>query len=165
MPRSSHHKRAGKQGGEKTKSRHGDGFYRQIGALGGRRTMELHGDEYDDIRQRAGESTRDKYGREHYRRLAARSARRRRASNRLRDQAIQNMLDDGWKIPTIIGLTWDDLPRLDKYLHNGLGEYLAQERPSTDAEHLFVSRSGKPLGLANTYTVMKRFQERRSKGH
>jgi hypothetical protein len=166
MPRSSHHKRAGKLGGQATRSRHGDdGFYRRIGALGGKRTMELHGDEYDEIRQRAGQSTRARYGREHYRRLAARSARKRRASNRLRDQAIQNMLDDGWKIPTIIGLTWEDLPKLDKYLHNGLGEYLAQERPTTDAEHLFVSRSGKPLGLANTYAVMKRFQERQSRSH
>lgn len=165
MPHSSHHQRAGRRGGETTKSRHGDGYYRRIGALGGNRTMELHGDEYDEIRQRAGESTRDRYGREHYRRLAARSARKRRASNRLRDQAIQHMLDDGWKIPTIIGLTWEDLPKLDKYLQNGLGEYLAQERPSTDSEQLFVSRSGKPLGLANTYAVMKRFQERQSRGH
>jgi hypothetical protein len=72
------------------------------------------------------------------------------------------MLDDGWKIPTIIGLTWEDLPRLDKYLSNGLGEYLAQERPATNSEHLFVSRSGKPLGLANTYAVMKRYRERQS---
>ncbi|MBN1657437.1 MAG: hypothetical protein JXA93_03495 [Anaerolineae bacterium] len=165
MPCRSHYKRAGKRGGETTKSRHGHGFYRRIGALGGRRTMELHGDEYDEVRQRAGESTRDKYGREHYHDLAARSAQKRRASNRLRDQSIQNMLDDGWKIPTIIGLTWEDLPRLDKYLQNGLGEYLAQERPSTDAEHLFVSRSGKPLGLANTYAVMKRFRERQGAGN
>jgi hypothetical protein len=164
MPQSNHHKRAGRRGGEATRSRHGDGFYRRIGALGGKRTMELHGDEYDDIRQRAGESTRDRYGQDHYRHMAAESARTRRAGNRLRDQAIQHMLDDGWKIPTIIGLTWEDLPKLDKYLQNGLGEYLAQERPSTDAEHLFVSRTGKPLGLANTYAVMKRFQQRQSKG-
>ena len=70
------------------------------------------------------------------------------------------MLDDGWKIPTIIGLKWDDLPRLGKYLSNGLGEYLEQERPDTDVAHLFVSRSGKPLGLANTYAVMKRYRQR-----
>ena len=71
------------------------------------------------------------------------------------------MLEDGWKIPTIIGLTWEDLPSLDKYLRNGLGEYLDKERPSTDSEHLYVSRSGKPLGLANTYAVMRRFRERK----
>jgi hypothetical protein len=163
MPRSSHHKRAGKLGGETTKSRHGDdGFYQRIGSLGGTRTMELHGDEYDEIRRRAGQSTRDRYGREYYCQLAAQSAQIRQASNELRDQAIQNMMDDGWKIPTIIDLTWEDLPRLDKYLDNGLGEYLSQERPSTNTEHLFVSRTGKPLGLANTYAVMKRFRERQS---
>ena len=162
MPHSSHHKRAGKLGGEATKARHGDdGFYRRIGAQGGRRTMELHGDEYDDIRRRAGQSTRDRYGRDHYRQLAALSAQKRQARNGLRDQAMQHMLEDGWKIPTIIGLTWEDLPKLDKYLSNGLGEYLDQERPSTDSEHLFVSRSGKPLGLANTYLVMRRFRERK----
>ena len=163
MPRSSHHKRAGRLGGEATKSRYGDdGFFRRIGALGGRRTMELHGEEYDEIRHFAGRSTRDRYGSDHYRQLAAKSAQVRQASNGLRDQAIQNMLDDGWKIPTVIGLTWEDLPRLGKYLSNGLGEYLDQERPSSDTEHLFVSRSGKPLGLANTYAVMKRFRERRN---
>lgn len=161
MPQGTHHKRAGKLGGEATKARHGeDGFYQQIGALGGRRTMELHGDDYDEIRRRAGHCTRTKHGTRHYRDLAARSARQRQARNALRDQAIQTMLEDGWKIPTIIGLTWDDLPRLEKYLDNGLGEYLEQERPESDADHLFVSRTGKPLGLANTYTVMTHFRER-----
>ena len=165
MPPSSHHERAGKLGGEATKARHSDdGFYRRIGAQGGRRTMELHGDEYDEIRRRAGQSTRDRYGSDHYRQLAALSAQRRQARNGLRDQAIQYMLEDGWKIPTIIGLTWEDLPRLDKYLSNGLGEYLKQERPSSQSEHLFVSRSGNPLGLANTYAVMRRFRERRGRG-
>jgi hypothetical protein len=122
--------------------------------------MELHGDEYREIRRRAGQSTVSKYGREHFRTLAARSARMRQAQNGLRDRAIQNMLDDGWKIPTIVGLTWDDMPRLGKYLENGLGEYLEHERPETDADHLFVSRSGKPLGLANTYAVMRRYRQR-----
>jgi hypothetical protein len=73
------------------------------------------------------------------------------------------MLDDGWKIPTIIGLTWEDLPRLKEYLNNGLGEYLEQERPDSDSEHLLVSGSGKPLGLANTYAVMKRYRQRHGK--
>jgi len=164
MPRGTHHKRAGKLGGEATKARHGeDGFYQQIGALGGRRTMELHGDQYDEIRRRAGHRTWTSYGAGHYRDLAALSARQRQAQNALRDQAIQNMLEDGWKIPTIISLTWEDLPRLDKYLNNGLGEYLEEERPESDADHLFVSRTGKPLGLANTYTVMKHFRERQRK--
>ncbi|MGD8398829.1 MAG: hypothetical protein PVG11_08220 [Anaerolineae bacterium] len=161
MPGSGHHKRAGRRGGETTKRRHADdGFYQRIGALGGKRTMALHGDRYDEIRRRAGRSTRDRYGREYYRRLAARSARKRQSQNELRDRAIQHMIDDGWKIPTIIGLTWQDLPRLQKYLDNGLGEYLDEERPESDSEQLFVSRSGKPLGLANTYAVMRRFQER-----
>jgi hypothetical protein len=161
MSKSTHHKRAGKLGGEATKARHGDdGFYQRIGALGGKRTMALHGDRYEEIRRHAGQSTSARYGRDHYRKLAARSARQRQARNELRDQAIQHMLDGGWKIPTIINLTWDDLPRLGEYLDNGLGEYLEGERPETDCDHLFVSRSGKPLGLANTYAVMKRFRER-----
>lgn len=161
MPKGTHHKRAGKLGGETTKARHGDdGFYQQIGSLGGQRTMELHGDRYEEIRRRAGQRTRTKYGTRHYRALAAKSARQRQSQNALRDQAIQNMLEDGWKIPTIISLTWDDLPRLAKYLNNGLGEYLEKERPDSGADHLFVSRSGKPLGLANTYTVMKNYRQR-----
>lgn len=161
MPEGNHHKRAGKLGGEATKERHGeDGFYQRIGSIGGRRTMELHGDEYDEIRRRAGQSTKSRYGSEYFRSLAARSARKRQAENGLRDRAIQNMIDDGWKIPTIVGLTWDDIPGLDKYVENGLGEYLADERPDSDADHLFVSRTGKPLGLANTYAVMKRYRRR-----
>lgn len=164
MPRGTHHKRAGKLGGQATKARHEeDGFYQQIGALGGRRTMELHGDQYDEIRRRAGHRTWNCYGTGHYRDLAARSARQRQAQNALRDQAIHNMLEDGWKIPTIISLTRKDLPRLDKYLNNGLGAYLEQERPESDADHLFVSSTGKPLGLANTYKVMKHFRERQRK--
>ena len=156
-----HHKRAGKLGGEVTKARHSDdGHYQRIGSLGGQRTMELHGERYDEIRRRAGQATSNRYGREHYRDLAARSARKRQARNELRDSAMQHMLDDGWKIPTIIGLKWDDLPRLNEYLSNGLGEYLKRERPDTECENLFVSRSGKPLGLANSYAVMKRFNER-----
>ena len=162
MPSSAHHKRAGKLGGETTKARHGNGrYYRRIGSLGGKRTMELHGERYDEIRRQAGLSTSARYGPDHYRQLAARSARKRQAKNELRDGAIQHMLEDGWKIPTIINLTWEDLPGLHEYLENGLGEYLEQERPDTDSAHLFVSGSGKPLGLANTYAVMKRYQERR----
>jgi hypothetical protein len=161
MPSSTHHKRAGRLGGEATKARHGDdGFYERIGSQGGRRTMELHQDRYREIRRHAGLSTKAKYGRAHYRTLAAQSAKKRQARNELRDHAIQHMLDDGWKIPSIIGLTWEDLPRLKRYLTNGLGEYLECERPDTNCEQLFVSRSGKPLGLANTYAVMKRYQER-----
>ena len=137
MSDSTHHSRAGKLGGEATKARHGeDGFYQRIGALGGKRAMELHADRYDQIRRQAGRSTSARYGRDHYRKLAARSARRRQARNKLRDQAIQHMLDGGLKIPTIISLTWDDLPRLEEYLNNGLGEYLEGERPDTDCDHL-----------------------------
>ena len=161
MPRSSHHRNAGRRGGRTTKARYGnEGHYRRIGALGGQRTMELHRDRYEEIRRRAGRTTRDRYGLEHYRELAARSARKRQAQNALREHAIQHMLEDGLKVPTIINLTWEDLPSLGQYLENGLGEYLEEERPDTDCDHLFVSRSGKPLGLANTYAVMKRYRER-----
>lgn len=164
MPEGTHHRRAGKLGGEATKQRHGEhGFYQRIGSRGGRRTMELHPEQYGDIRRRAGHRTRATYGASHYQDLAARSAQQRQSQNALRDQAIQRMLDDGWKIPTIISLTWEDLPRLAKYLEDGLGKYLRQERPDSDSHHLFLSRSGKPLGLANTYTVMRHFRKRQEK--
>ena len=42
-------------------------------------------------------------------------------------------------------------------MEDGLGTYLEDERPETDSEYLFVSQSGRPLSLANTYTVMKRY--------
>lgn len=158
---SRHHRRAGRLGGKVTKARYGEaGFYERIGSLGGKRAMELHRGRYEEIRRHAGLSTKARYGRDHYRMLAARSASKRQAQNALRDRAIQHMLDAGLRIPTIIGLTWDDLPRLEEYLANGLGEYLEHERPDTDSDHLFVSRSGKPLGLANTYAVMRRFRQR-----
>ena len=94
---------------------------------------------------------------EHYQRIGTKSARCKQEQIRLRNQSMQSMLDDGWKIPTIIKLTWDDLPRLEKYMENGLGTYLEDERPETYSEYLFVSQSGRPLSLANTYTVMKRY--------
>jgi hypothetical protein len=122
--------------------------------------MELHGDAYDEIRRRAGERTKEKYGPEHYQDLAARSAQTRQAQNALRDHAIDHLMEDGYKIPTIIGLTWDDLPGLTTYLSDGLGRYLAEERPETDCDYIFVSRSGKPLGVSNTYAVMSRYRER-----
>jgi hypothetical protein len=94
---------------------------------------------------------------EHYQRIGTQSARCKQEQIRLRNEAMQAMLDDGWKIPSIIKLTWDDLPKLEKYIENGLGTYLESERPETDSEYLFVSQSGRPLSLANTYTVMKRY--------
>jgi hypothetical protein len=94
---------------------------------------------------------------EHYQRIGTQSARCKQEQIRLRNEAMQAMLDDGWKIPSIIKLTWDDLPRLEKYMENGLGTYLESERPETESEYLFVSQSGRPLSLANTYTVMKRY--------
>ncbi|MFB0546038.1 MAG: hypothetical protein ACETWB_03940 [Anaerolineae bacterium] len=153
---SNHWSRAGKLGGETTKKRYGKDFYARIGSIGGKTTMELHSHEYEEHRRRGGESTKERYGLEHYRRIAAKSARRKQAQTRLRNEAIQNMLNDGWKIPTIIKLTWDDLPKLERYMENSLGAYLEEERPETDCQYLFVSQSGKPLSLANTYTVMKR---------
>ena len=43
----------------------------------------------------------------------------------MRDAAIARLLDDGWKIPSIIRLTLDDLPRLKKYMRHGLEEYVS----------------------------------------
>jgi hypothetical protein len=125
--------------------------------LGGTTTMSLHGQEFTEHRRRGGEHTKERYGVEHYQRIGAKSARCKQERIRLRNEAMQAMLDDGWKIPTIIKLTWDDLPRLEKYMENGLGTYLEDERPETDSECLFVSQLGRPLSLANTYTVMKRY--------
>ena len=153
-----HRSRAGKLGGATTKRRYGEnGFYARIGSLGGTTTMRLHGQEFTEHRRRGGECTKERYGVEHYQRIGTKSARCKQERICLRNEAVQAMLDDGWKIPTIIKLTWDDLPRLEKYMENGLGTYLESERPETDSEYLFVSQSGRPLSLANTYTVMKRY--------
>jgi len=94
---------------------------------------------------------------EHYQCIGTKSARCKQERIHLRNKAMQAMLDDGWKIPTIIKLTWDDLAKLEKYMEDGLGTYLENERPETDSECLFVSQSGRPLSLANTYTVMRRY--------
>ncbi len=146
---------AGRQGGSATLENHGLDHFRAIGALGGQATMQRHADEFAEVWQRGGLTTRRRYGRAHYRELAQRSAEVRQAATSKRDLVIREMLDDGWKIPTIIQLTLDDVPKLKKYLGNGLGHYLREERPDTDSTTLFVSKSGRPLTLANTYKVMR----------
>ncbi len=152
----SSHRKAGQRGGEVTRERYGAEHYQDIGARGGRTTMERHADEFGEYRKRGGETTRRRYGKKHYRTLARASAVTRQAATACRDAVIACLLDDGWKIPTIIRLTLDDLPRLGKYLSLGLKDYLDQERPETQSRNLFVSKSGRPLTLANTYNVMKR---------
>jgi len=146
---------AGRQGGTATLATHGVEHFRAIGAAGGQATAQRHAGELTDIRQRGGLTTRRRYGKAHYRELARRSAEARQAATSKRDRVMQEMLDDGWKIPTIIRLTLDDVPKLKKYLRNGLGHYLNGERPETDSRALFVSQSGRPLTLANTYKVMR----------
>ena len=146
---------AGQLGGHATRERYGLEHYQTIGRLGGRATMARHAGEYAVYRQRGGQATKRRCGREHFRRLARRSAETRQAANSQRDAVILDMLSDGWKIPTIIQLTFDDLPALRKYLRNGLGHYLQSERPDTESPNLFVSKSGRPLTLANTYKVMQ----------
>ncbi len=146
---------AGQQGGAATLENHGVDHFRAIGALGGQATMQRHADEFADVWQRGGLTTKRRYGREHYRELAQRSAEIRQAATSKRDLVIQEMLDDGWKIPTIIQLTLEDVPKLKKYLSNGLGHYLREERPDTESSALFVSKTGRPLTLANTYKVMR----------
>ena len=148
-------RRAGQLGGRATCEKYGLDHYRAIGSLGGRTTMARHAREYAAHRRRGGQSTKRRYGREHFRRLARRSAETRQAATSQRDAVILDMLADGWKIPTIIQLTFDDLPELRKYLRNGLGHYLQSERPETVSPNLFVSKSGRPLTLANTYKVMQ----------
>lgn len=116
--------------------------------------MSRHAGEYAVYWRQGGQATKRRYGREHFRELARRSAEIRQAATAQRDAVIRDMLADGWKIPTIIQLTFDDLPELRKYLRNGLGHYLKAERPETDSPNLFVSKSGRPLTPANTYKVM-----------
>lgn len=146
---------AGQRGGTATREKYGSEHYRAIGRVGGQTTMERHGEEYAALRQRGGQTTRQRYGRQHFKDLARKSAQTRQAATSRRDTVILEMLADGWKIPTIIQLTMDDLPDLKKYLSNGLGKYLKTERPETDSPFLFVSKSGNPLTLANTYKVMR----------
>ncbi len=146
---------AGQLGGTSTRQKYGVEHYQAIGSLGGQTTMERHADEYAAHRQLGGQTTKRRYGRQHFKELARKSAETRQAATSKRDTVIVEMLADGWKIPTIIQLTFDDLPDLKKYLRNGLGKYLKSERPESDSPYLFVSKSGKPLTLANTYKVIR----------
>lgn len=148
-------KRAGQLGGETTLEKYGVEHYQSIGSLGGQTTMSRHAETYDELRRRGGRATKRRYGQKHFRDLARRSAQSRQAATSKRDAVMREMLDDGWKIPTLIQLTFDDLPELKKYVRNGLGHYLKNERPETDSPNLFVSKSGRPLTLANTYKVMQ----------
>lgn len=148
-------RRSGQLGGTATREKYGVEHYQSIGRLGGQATMERHADEYAALRQRGGQTTRRRYGRQHFKDLARKSAETRQAATSRRDTVIVEMLADGWKIPTIIQLTFDDLPDLKKYLRNGLGKYLKTERPTSDSPYLFVSKSGNPLTLANTYKVIR----------
>ncbi len=157
-----YHVRAGKIGGETTKQRHRDSnFYKQIGSLGGATTMARHGQEYDERRRKGGQTTRERYGEEYYQTIAAKAARTKQDATRLRNDAIKYLMSEGIKIPTIIKLTRKELldnPRFLRLCQSGpLAEYLQDRQMSSDdAELLFVSQSGKPLSLANTYTVMER---------
>ena len=148
-------RRAGQLGGTTTRDKYGVEHYQVIGSRGGQTTMARHADEYAALRQLGGQTTRRRYGRQHFKELARKSAETRQAATSKRDTVIVEMLADGWKIPTIIQLTFDDLPDLKKYLRNGLGKYLKTERPESDSPYLFVSKSGKPLTLANTYKVIR----------
>ena len=150
--------RAGQLGGKATREKYGLNHYQTIGRLGGKATMSRHAAEYAAYRRCGGQATRRRYGRAHFRELARRSAARRQAATSKRDAVIQEMLADGWKIPTIIQLTFDDLPELKKYRRNGLGTYLKSERPDSESPCLFVSKSGRPLTLANTYKIIQHRQ-------
>lgn len=156
-----YHVRAGRIGGQTTKQRHRDSnFYREIGARGGASTMARHAQEYEERRKKGGETTRERYGEEYYHNIAEKAARVKQDATRLRNEAIKALLGDGWKIPTIIKLTLRDMqaePRLQKHLADGpVAEYLQTRPDLTEVDVVFVSQSGKPLSLANTYTIMER---------
>ncbi len=160
-----YHVRAGRIGGETTRQRHRDSnFYRQIGALGGVTTMARHGLDYTERRKKGGQTTRDRYGEEYYHNIAAKAARTKQDVTRLRNDAIKTLLGAGFKIPTIIKLTLQNMeenPRLQALCQHGpLADYLKDRHEASDtSQFLFVSQSGKPLSLANTYTVMERHKD------
>ena len=156
-----YHVRAGRIGGETTKQRHRDSnFYKQIGSLGGATTMARHGHDYDERRKKGGETTRERYGEQYYQTIAAKAARTKQDATRLRNDAIKALMAAGFKIPTIIKLTLKDLqenPRLQPLCVGGpVADYLLDRSPSELGELIFISQSGKPLSLANTYTIMER---------
>ncbi|NWJ94977.1 MAG: hypothetical protein HXX20_04265 [Chloroflexi bacterium] len=157
-----YHVRAGRIGGQTTKQRHRDSnFYKEIGARGGTTTMARHGADYSERRKKGGDTTLERYGEEYYHTIAAKAARTKQDATRLRNSAIKVLMMQGFKIPTIIKLTLEDLksdPRLQPLTQTGpLAEYLEQ-RPDAENQSLFLSQSGKPLSLANTYTIMERHQ-------
>jgi hypothetical protein len=156
-----YHVKAGRIGGQTTKQRHRDSnFYKEIGSKGGATTMARHGEEYEERRKKGGETTRERYGEEYYHEIAAKAARVKQEATRLRNDAIKALMESGLKIPTIIKLKLHDLehnPDLRMHLEDGpVAEYLKKRDSSTDNDLLFVSQSGKPLSLANTYTIMER---------
>jgi hypothetical protein len=159
-----YHVRAGRIGGETTKQRHRDSnFYKQIGSLGGATTMARHGQDYSERRKKGGLTTRERYGEEYYQAIAAKAARTKQDATRLRNDAIKALMAAGLKIPTIIPLTLADLaenPRLQKLMAepgSPLRSYVEDRQEADgDVQLLFLSQSGKPLSLANTYTVMER---------
>jgi general stress protein YciG len=154
-----YHVRAGRIGGQTTKQRHRDSnFYKEIGAKGGATTMARHSEEYEERRKKGGETTRARYGEEYYHEIAAKAARTKQEATKVRNDAIKALLDEGLKIPTIIKMKLEDLQQshLQKFLQDGpVAEYL-RERTNSDTDLLFVSQTGKPLSLANTYTIMER---------
>jgi uncharacterized protein len=154
-----YHVKAGRIGGQTTKQRHRDSnFYKEIGSKGGATTMARHSEEYDERRKKGGETTRERYGEEYYHEIAAKAARVKQEATRLRNDAIKALMEAGLKIPTIIKLKPQDLerdPELSGLLTTGpVADYLKERAP--DTELLFTSQSGKPLSLANTYTIMER---------
>jgi len=155
-----YHVRAGRIGGQTTKQRHRDSnFYKEIGARGGSTTMARHGAEYTERRKKGGETTRQRYGEDYYHNIAAKAARTKQDATRLRNEAIKALMSEGLKIPTIIRLTLDDVMndvRLATLRESGPLALYLMERPESENPHIFLSQSGKPLSLANTYTVMER---------
>jgi len=155
-----YHVRAGRIGGQTTKKRHhSSNFFKEIGSKGGSSTMHRHGEIFQELRKKGGNTTRERYGEQYYQEIAAKAARVKQGATQLRNEAIKAFLAEGIKIPTIIKLTLNELscnPRYRKFLLEGpVAQYL-QKRPAVDNQFLFVSQSGKPLSLANTYTVMSR---------
>jgi hypothetical protein len=147
-------KRGGTRGGLTLLAERGTGYFRELGHRGGAAMRESG--KLSAVGKVAGETTLARHGAEHFQRMAEVAAKRKRAAVARRNDAIRYLLDRGFTIPRVIGLTLADLPRLavERLLDGPVTTYLG-ERPASDDSHIFLSSSGKQLLPANMYRSLR----------
>jgi uncharacterized protein len=147
-------KRGGARGGRTLLAERGTSYFRELGHRGGAAMRESG--KLSAVGKVAGETTLARHGAEHFQRMAEMAAIRKRAAVARRNDAICYLLERGFSIPRVIGLTLGDLPRLamERLLEGPVTTYLG-ERPASDDSHIFLSGSGRRLLPANMYRSLR----------